>query len=500
MGEPKLFEAENISKTFVNTQALKNVNFSLNRGEIRALVGENGSGKSTLVSIISGILQPDTGSMKKQGKNYIPQSLIHANSEHISIIVQEMGTIEGLTVASNLFIGKEEDYSRMGFVRTKKMREKAVEVLKRYGILSINPTENISDLSFEDRKLLEFAKALYISPDILIIDETTTALSQSGRDILFSEIVKLKNNNKSIIFITHDLNEVFDYCDNVSVMKDGELIGTVKTSDIDERILKEMMVGRELRHSYYREDEAPRFSEEPAVTVSEITYKHHIRNLSFTLHKGEILGIGGLTDCGMHELGRLLFGMEKPEKGVIEYNFTNVKLTNHRKAIDAGIAYLPKNRDQESLMLMSSIMENISLPSLKKIEKWSFISPKKEKSLSKIGTDKLDVKMSSIDQYCMYLSGGNKQKVALSKWLVNDTDVFILDCPTRGIDVAVKASIYHLMQTLKEEGKSIIMISEELQELIGMSDRILILKNGELKVVFERSKDLSEEKIIHYMI
>jgi ribose transport system ATP-binding protein len=500
VGKSSLIEVSWISKTFVNTKALQNVDFSLDRGEIRGLVGENGSGKSTLVSIISGILQPDSGSLRKDGKEYNPHSILDANENRISIIVQEMGTIEGLSVASNMFIGKEDAFTTFGIVWKKKMVRKAAEIFQRYGIFSIDPNLNISELTFEDRKLLEFAKALYIDPDVLIIDETTTALSQTGRDILFSELVKLKNSGKSIIFITHDLNEVFDYCDNVSVMKDGEIIGTAKTSDIDEVILKEMMVGRELQHSYYRVDSEPVYTENPVITVSELSYQDVVRNVSFTLHEGEILGIGGLTDCGMHELGKLIFGMHKPDSGKIEYNFISKKIANQIQAIDAGIAYVPKNRDQESIMLLSTILENISLPSLKRLGKATFIRPRWEKEIAIEGTEKLQVKMSSIDQFCMYLSGGNKQKIAVAKWLVNDSRVFILDCPTRGIDVAVKASIYRLMEKLKTEGCSIIMISEELQELIGMSDRVLILKNGELKVTFDRSKDLSEEKIIHYMI
>jgi ribose transport system ATP-binding protein len=495
-----MLEVLNVSKTFINTRALKNVDFSLGEREIRGLVGENGSGKSTLVSIIAGIIQADAGSMKKDGMPYHPRSRLEANQEKVSIIVQEQGTIDCLTVASNLFLGKEREFSRFGVVRTKDMANEAASVLARYGIEHIDPHSFITDLSFEDRKLLEFAKALYVNPDILIIDETTTALSHSGRDNLFSELGKLKDKNKSIIFITHDLSEVFDHCDNVSVMKDGQIIGTVKTGDIDERILKEMMVGRELQHSYYREDFESTISDENVIEVKNLSHSTDLSGVSFTLRKAEILGIGGLTDCGMHTLGKILFGLERADSGEIRYLFADMPIHSQIQAIRAGIAYLPKNRDQQSIMLLSSIRENLCLPSLEKMQRNTFISPSKERRLAEEGAAKLNVKMDSIEQYCLYLSGGNKQKVALSKWLVKDSEVFILDCPTRGIDVAVKASIYQLMQRLKQDGKSIIMISEELQELIGMSDRIMILKNGEIKKIFERSEHLSEENIIHYMI
>jgi ribose transport system ATP-binding protein len=496
----EMLEVKNISKKFINTRALKNVEFCLGEGEIRGLVGENGSGKSTLVSIIAGIFQADTGSMIKDGTPYHPKSRLEANKEKVSIIVQEQGTIDGLTVATNLFLGKEREFTKYGVVQTKDMANEAVSVLARYGIEHIDPYGFIKELSFEDRKLLEFAKALHVDPDILIIDETTTALSHSGRGILFSELVKLKEENKSVIFITHDLSEVFDYCDNVSIMKDGEIIGTEKTSDIDERMLKEMMVGREFQHSYYREDFEANITGEIVIEVKNLVYSTDLSKVSFTLRKGEILGIGGLTDCGMHTLGRLLFGLDKADSGEIRYPFTNMPVRNHIQAIHAGIAYLPKNRDQQSIMLMSSVRDNLCLPSLEKMQRITFISPRKERQLAEDGAAKLNVKMDSIDQYCLYLSGGNKQKVALSKWLIKDSEVFILDCPTRGIDVAVKASIYQLIQILKQNRKSIIMISEELQELIGMSDRVIILKSGKIKKIFERSEHLSEEKIIHYMI
>ncbi|KPJ87548.1 MAG: hypothetical protein AMS17_08200 [Spirochaetes bacterium DG_61] len=491
---------ENINKTFVTTRALIGVTLKIEEGEIRGLVGENGSGKSTLVSIISGIIPQDSGEMFKHETPYEPRSLLDANSSRISIVVQEMGTIDGLTVGANLFLGEEKLSKKFGFINTSTLNKRSMQVLRRFGIKNIEPDADISSLSFEDRKLVEFAKALYIGPDLLIIDETTTALSQHGREILFREIERLKSENKSVIFISHDLSEVIAHCDSVTVMKDGEIVDTVSTHDLKERSLKELMVGRELQQTYYREDIEASYSDEVVLRVRDLTLDGTYYDISFELHRGEILGIGGLTNCGMHLLGKTLFGLESASSGSVDIVKRNKAIKNYVGAIANGMGYLPKNRDQEGLMLLSSIKENICLPSLSKIQRNTFISPRKERTLAESGARQLNIKMSSINQFCLYLSGGNKQKVTLAKWLVRDSDILILDCPTRGIDVAIKASIYTLIQELKEKGKGIIMISEELQELIGVSDRIILLKDGRMKKVFSRRKDLTEEEIIHYMI
>jgi len=486
-----MLKVEGISKSFITTKAVCGARLSIERGEIRGLVGENGSGKSTLVSIIAGILKPDEGSMILRGKVYTPQNLLNANNENVSIIVQEMGTIKGLSVAANLFLGKEKRFKRFGFLNFAKVHQEAKD---------LKPESDVSSLSFEERKLVEFEKALYSDPDLLIVDETTTALSQDGREILFREMEKLKRQNKTVIFISHDLGEVIKCCDRITVMKDGKIVDTVHTSGIDENTLKELMVGRELEHHYYREDVKASYKNEIVLRVRNLELEGVFQGISFDLHEGEILGIGGLTNCGMHQLGKVLFGMTNFHTGSIELSQKSKTLKEQMDFISSGIGYLPKNRDQEGLMLFSSIKDNICLASIDKLGRKFFIPNKVERKIAEREAKKLNLKMSSIDQLCMYLSGGNKQKVSIAKWLARDSDVLILDCPTRGIDVSVKASIYELMQQLKAERKSIIMISEELPELIGMSDRIIILKNGEIQVISERKENLSEEELIHYMI
>jgi ribose transport system ATP-binding protein len=495
-----ILKVQNVSKTFVTTRALREATLRIEEGEIRGLVGENGSGKSTLASIVSGIVTPDSGQMFMRDRPHAPKSVLEANSSGISIVVQEMGTIDGLTVAANLFLGEERRFSSLGLLNTAAMNKECRQALRRFGIESIDPDAQIGSLSFEDRKLIEFAKALHVDPDLLIVDETTTALSQRGREILFGELRRLQSEKKSVVFISHDLGEVIEHCDSVTVMKDGQIVDTRPTAALEERGLKELMVGRELQHTYYREDTEASYVDEVVLRVRDLTLKGSFSGISFDLHSGEILGIGGLTNCGMHVLGKTLFGLLRPSSGCIEAVRHNRKISHYREAIACGLGYLPKNRDQEGLMLLSSIKDNICLPSLPRLQKNAFISPARERKLAARGAEQLNIRMSSINQLCLYLSGGNKQKVSLSKWLVRDSDILILDCPTRGIDVAVKASIYTLMQELKREGKAIVMISEELQELIGVSDKIMVMRKGRLEKSFERRASLSEEEIIHYMI
>ncbi len=494
-----ILKTKNISKTFIITKAVKEVSLEINKGEIRGLVGENGSGKSTLVSIIAGILAPDSGEMIKDGKLYKPKNIIDANKSKVGIIVQEIGTIGDLSVASNIFLGKENIFTKFGLLNISRMNRIASELLNKFEINSIKPNAEIRSLSIEDQKLVEMVKSLYFNPNLLIIDETTTALSQLGRDILYRTIKKLKHESKSVVFISHDLKEIIKYSDQITVMKDGEVVDTIRTKETNEETLKNLMVGRKLKNKYYRVDFKSTYKKNKlSLSAKNLTIKNIFSDISFDLHNEEIFGIGGLTNCGMHELGKALFGLIKLSKG--EIIVKNKNITNQGEAISNGIGYIPKNRDQEGLMLLSSIKDNIVIASLDKIQNKTYISPNREKELAIIGVKKLDIKMSSINQFCLFLSGGNKQKVVLSKWLIKNSEILILDCPTRGIDVNVKALIYSLIQQLKNEGKSIILISEELQELIGMSDRIMILKNGEVSNIFNRSKNLSEEEIIHYMI
>lgn len=502
MDKEVLLTVKDMCKSFGPTKAVEHVSLDVSTGEIRGLIGENGSGKSTLTTMISGYQKRDTGTMSFCGQPYDPQTPIEAVNIGVSMIVQEMGTIEGLTVAENIFLGNESEFYKGGINDKKKMNQKAKELLDGFGMNDIDPAADIGRYSFEERKLIELVKTTYKTPKLLIVDETTTALSQKGRNKLYDLMKSIRASGGSVIFISHDLEEVLEMCDTITVFKDGQVVkyfdndGTLHQDD-----LKTSMVGREFKGNYYRTDYGRKISAEVVLKVEGISGLG-LKNINFELHKGEILGMGGLSESGMHELAKLIFAIEKPDSGSVTVCNKGVdkKITSIQDAIRNSIGYASKNRDTESLLLQSSIKTNIALVNYEAIKNKVLISHGKEKKYAQDAAEKMKVKMSSVDQDVSDLSGGNKQKVALAKWISKGSDILVLDCPTRGIDVMVKASIYSLMYELVNEGKSIIMITEELAELIGMCDRMLILKDGCISGEIERNIDLAEETVIKYMV
>jgi ribose transport system ATP-binding protein len=496
-----LLETKNLTKVFGQTVAVDEVSIEILSGEIHGLVGENGSGKSTISSMINGIYPPTAGEMLLEGEPYSPKSQIDANRRGVSMIVQEMSTIEDLTVAENIFFGSEDLFTRGGVIRKKEMNAKAKEYLEAYGLSRIQPENDITRYSFEERKLIELVKATYFGPKLLVVDETTTALSQDGREELFQVMAQLKSQGTTVIIISHDLQEILGICDRITVLRDGKHVVTIeKTPQTTEDELKTYMIGRELSGHYYREDSGREIAPDPVLTVKDLEVEGCLHQISFDLYRGEILGVGGLTESGMHELGKALFGAIKPTSGSVTLAGRRKPITSISQAIENEIAYASKNRDQEGLMLQASIMDNVCISSIDKLVRFGLIPPRKERAFAEKETLRMKTKMESVDQFVSALSGGNKQKVVLAKWLAHDSDILILDSPTRGIDVNVKASIYELMQQLVSGGKSILMISEELMELIGMCDRLLILKDGAISQELLRTDGLSEEKIIQHMI
>ena len=501
MGEQyPLLRIENTSKSFGITKALKSVSLEIKKGQILGLLGENGSGKSTLASIISSIYYPNSGRMFFKGKPYNPKSSIEANDAGICMLMQEKGTFDHLSVAQNIFIGKERLFSKFGLLNTRAMNNSARTALEAIGITHIDPETIVSSLGFEDRKMIELARAVNSSPSLLIVDETTTAIGKRGRDILFSIIRKMRDEGNSVIFISHDLEEMMDTCDDIFILRDGVHIDTLSKNDFNVELLKKLMVGRELTGAYYRDDEALSKKEngENALIVDNLS-AGVLDGISFSLKKGEILGIAGLADCGIHDLGKAVFGAISIKSGEVKTAEGN-HIADPRNAMKSKLAYISKDRDQESLMISASISENICLASYHKLKKGFLVSPKKEKGFVKKWSETLSVKMRDSEQYVTELSGGNKQKVVLAKWLGFGADIFILDCPTRGIDVGVKANIYQLMMHLKSEGKSILLISEELTELIGMADRVLTIKDGKKSNEFFRENNITENDLIEFII
>lgn len=500
MEQEALLTCKSITKDFGVTRALDSVDFSVVKGKVCGLVGENGSGKSTLSSIIAGIYQPIDGAMEYMGKAWMPKNALEAQDNGIGIIVQEAGTIPLLTVAQNIFIGQEKLFKRHLVIDKKAMNRAAEDVLLNIGAKNIHAGMMIRTLHMQDRKIVEIAKAYNCDPQIFIVDETTNVLSHDGREILFKLIHKLSGEGKSVLIISHDIEELIDHCDMITILKDGKMVATLEKPDFDAKKIKNLMVGREIKGDYFRGDKTP-CSDEVVLEADNITTLGEITNLSLQLHKGEILGIGGLSDCGMHVLGKALYGDEPLARGKVTLSQKNVDVTNTELAVKNGMAYISKDRDRESLALDAPIFQNVAISGLDVNQLIRpFISRKKEKQYVNKQVKGLDMRCNSEYQIVRTLSGGNKQKVAFGKWFAKDSDIFIMDCPTRGIDIGVKQEMYRLIYNMKKEGKSIILISEELPELIGMSDRILIMKNGLISKEFMRSEDLLESDIIEYMI
>ena len=498
MAKDVLFRAEEINKSFGSVHALKNFSMEINPGEIRGLVGENGSGKSTFSSIVAGIQKADSGKMFLGGEAYIPEGTIDAMHKGVSMVVQEQGTIGMISVGANVFFGREQQFVKHCILNVKALNRAAKEALLNIGVNNIEPETLIDRLTFEDRKLVELARSLETMPKLWIIDETTTALTVSGRELLYKLMQRVKNAGSSVLFISHDIDEIMDKCDTLTILRDGLLTANLTKEEFEQDKIRQLMIGRELTGHYYRED-MDSFSSDEVVLSAEKVSTDVLHDVSLELHRGEILGIGGLSDCGMHELGKTLYGLYQPVTGYVRYK-QNTIVQNAAWSVRNSIGYVSKNRDQESMMPICSIKDNICLPSLKDLNPIGPISPKKQKIQAKKWADEMEVKSEGINSYCNRLSGGNKQKVVLAKWLGKGSDILILDCPTRGIDVGTKAAIYQLITKLKQSGKSIILISEELQELIGMSDRVLLMKDGRISGEFLREEGMTESKLIQKMI
>ena len=499
MEKKTLLVAENIDKKFDITHAVDNVSLTIDAGEIRGLIGENGSGKSTFSQMLCGIYTIGGGTFTLDGKELHVHNQVEANNEGVAIIVQEMGTLSGLTVAENIFLGHEEPFMNGVVKNTAAMNKEAQRLLNEYGFGRINAAAMIDQYNFEDRKLVEIVKATYFKPKILVVDETTTALSQSGRLELYKIMDAVRADGRSVIFISHDLGEVLERTDTVTVLRDGEYIDTVNTKDVTEDDLKRLMVGREIGNAYYRTDYGTKVSKEVVLTIKNVTVPHQIYDVSFELHRGEILGFGGLSECGMHEVGKAIFGASWDREGSVTLA-DGTEINSSPTAIKHSIAYASKDRDNESIIINESIRNNIVLPSINDLANHKLLSGRKLTKFAEKHAETMQTKMASVHQFISDLSGGNKQKVVLARWLGKGSDILVLDSPTRGIDVKVKQAIYALMQELKADGKSIIMISEEIPELLGMSDRIFIMKDGKINGEFLRSKELDENDLIAKMV
>lgn len=492
-----MLHAVGIDKQFGPTHAVDHVSLDFYKGEIHALIGENGSGKSTFTNMLTGIISIGEGTFELDGEQIAPKNQVDANHHGAAVIVQEQGTLNGLSVAENMFLGDEDQFIHGGIKNTGAMNKKAQELLDSYGMDYIKATDPIENYNFEERKLVEIVKSTWFKPKVLVVDETTTALSQNGRDILFHVMRDVRDDNRTVIFISHDMAEVLSMSDTISILRDGEFIKTVSSSEVDEEQLKTLMVGRQMSEHYYREDYGQNLAGKVAIEMKNVSVPGQLEDVSLQLHHGEILGIGGLSECGMHEVGKAMFGASYDRTGeVVLEDGTEIKDIN--TAINNSIAYASKDRDNESLLIDDTIKDNITLPSLRKM---GFpLSKGKINKFADKYAEEMSVKMVNTNQFVSALSGGNKQKVVLARWLGAESNILLLDSPTRGIDIKVKADIYALLDQMRKEGKAILVISEEIMELIGMCDRILIMKDHKINGELERSQDMTENDLISLMV
>ena len=496
-----ILKTQGITKDYPGTRALDDVTVSFESGKVHAFIGKNGYGKSTLVKIFAGAIKPTSGKFYLDDEELTFDNPTEAMKKGIATVYQELSLVPYLSVAENIFLAETEKYkNKFGLVNRKKMNADATEVMKNIGVNDVTGDMQMQQLDFQTRKLVEIAKVVMKQPQILVIDETSTALSHDGRQVLYDIMNRFRKENKSVIFISHDLDEIMDVCDTLTVLRDGKIIRTFEKVEFEAGAIRASMIGRELQGDYYRSDFKATSQPQVALDVKNLVYGDRLKDISFQVRKGEIVGIGGLAHCGMHSLGKVCFGALKPESGSVSVSDGTI-IDSPSKAMKKRLGYVSKDRDVESLCLNASIEDNISIAGMSEFAIKDFLVLKnREKKYVDNQIKELSIKCAGREQSVSQLSGGNKQKVVFGKWIGCGSEILILDCPTRGVDIGVKQAMYQLMVKLKNEGKSILMISEELPELIGMSDRVLIMKDGEITMEFERSENLSDSQIIEYMI
>jgi len=492
MNRRVVLEIKGVVKVFPGVRALNKVHFTLYEGEIRALVGENGAGKTTLVKILSGAHQPDQGEIFLRGKKAIIPDPYQAQHMGISIVYQELNLIPYMSVARNILLGREPRTS-LGLVESSKLVEWASELMAMLG-LSLNPDSLVYELPVAQQQMAAIVRALSANPDILILDEPTASLSEHEVERLFQVMRNLKNKGVSIIFISHRLEEVFQIADSVTVLKDGEIVATRSVPEINQGELIKMMVGREFVNIFPQKGGLG-IREEVVFSIRGLTRKGALKNIDLDLRRGEVVMVAGLRGQGQRELVRAIFGVDPIDKGEIYLGGKKIQINSPGDAIRAGIGFLSDDRKTEGLVLCRSIRENVALPTLKGRQVGGFIKRKEEKEVVNSQVKALDIRTASIEQEAQFLSGGNQQKLIIAKWLLGNPRVIIFDEPTIGIDVGTKIEIYHRLRELAREGTGILIVSSDMIEVIGMSDRVLVMFEGEIVAEIPTEK-ISEEKIM----
>ncbi|MGE5609563.1 MAG: sugar ABC transporter ATP-binding protein, partial [Bacillota bacterium] len=482
---PSLLEIRSLSKSFPGVQALSDINLEIRPGEVHALVGENGAGKSTLGRIICGIARPDAGQMLFRNSAYTPTSRTDAQRLGVGMVMQELNLIPTLTVAENIFLGRMP--RTLGFINYRTINVQTCQILSSLGLADIDPNRLVSSLGVGQQQMIEIAGILSRRCDLLILDEPTAALTHRETELLFKQIDRLKASGTGIIYISHRMEEIKRIADRITVLRDGKLIATRNASEISIDQVIRLMVGRELGEAARPHKPAGPI----ALRVQDLCAGSAVRNVSFEVHRGEILGFAGLMGSGRTETMRAIFGADRPDSGQVYLHgsSTPAKIRSPRHAVRLGIALLTEDRKQQGLLLPLSIRSNTTLAHMGGVSRWGgWIRGTAEADVAERYSRTLSVRSRSIEQPVMELSGGNQQKVIIARWIYRDCDILIFDEPTRGIDIGAKFEIYQLLSDLAEQGKAIIVVSSDLQELMAISDRIAVMSAGHLAEIFPRGQ------------
>ena len=480
-----------IDKAFGSNQVLKGAGFELKDGEVHALMGENGAGKSTLMKILTGVYTRDAGTVYVDDKEVLYKSPQEAEKAGIVFIYQELNVLFDLTVEENLFMGKEIT-KKFGICDKKAMRQKAQEVMDKMGVnIPINAI--MSDLSVGQQQMVEICKALMVDAKVLIMDEPTAALTQSETEGLFKLIKSLRKKGVSIVYISHRMEEIFELCDRITILRDGTYVGTEYIKDITMDDIVRMMIGREIGERYPKREGVTIGKE--MLRVEGLTKTKKFENVNFSVKAGEVLGVSGLMGAGRTEIMQAVFGNLPFESGQVYIEGKPVKLKSAKDAIEAGIGFITEDRKTEGLLLEKSISDNIVLANLDKTSTKSVIKKNKVNELVKKGIDEFRIKCFGPDHECNNLSGGNQQKVVFAKWVYTDPKILILDEPTRGVDIGAKKEIYSVINDLAAKGVAVIMVSSELPEVLGMSDRIMVVHEGHITGIIDAA-EADQEKVM----
>ena len=483
-------EMRGIDKAFGTNQVLKNAGFELRDGEIHALMGENGAGKSTLMKILTGVYTRDAGTVTVDGQEVVYKSPQEAEKAGIVFIYQELNVLFDLTVEENLFMGKEITKA-FGVCDKKAMRQKAQDIMDKMGV-NIPVNAVMSDLSVGQQQMVEICKALMVNAKVLIMDEPTAALTESETEVLFEVIESLKKKGVSIVYISHRMEEIFRLCDRITILRDGQYVGTENIRDINMDGVVQMMIGREIGERYPQRDVT---IGEEVIRVEGLTHEKLFRDVGFSVRAGEVLGVSGLMGAGRTEIMQAIFGNLPTVSGKIFIEGKEVHIKNPKQAIEAGIGFITEDRKTEGLLLEKSIAENIELCNLEKVSKKTVLSKAKGAALVKRGIEEFRIRCFGPDHECHNLSGGNQQKVVLAKWIYTDPKILILDEPTRGVDIGAKKEIYSVINDMAAKGVAVIMVSSELPEVLGMSDRIMVVHEGQVTGIID-GKTADQTKVM----